>query len=378
MKFSVEKDVLADAVSWGSRAIPQRPAMPILAGMRLSAADEQLVISAFDYETSMRAQLPVSVEEPGQALVSGRLLSDIVKSLPHGDVRFSVESGKVRVRCGNANFVLATMSLDDYPELPQFPDVSGQIDGQAFADAVSQVSFAASRDETLPLLTGVMVEIDGANMTLMATDRYRLAMREVMWHPSEPDLKTSALIRAKVLSDVAKNSAGSGDIEIAFSNPKVSGQARIVGFEVEGRNTTSTLMDGDYPPVRGLFPESTAIYTVVERDALMEATRRMRLVAERNTSVRLAFADGNLTMSAGAGDNVQATEQVPALIEGEDITTAFNPGFLMDGLNALSEPYVRMSFTHPSKPVVLTGQDELEGEDVRSYRYLLMPIRYGA
>ncbi|MBV7363133.1 DNA polymerase III subunit beta [Actinomycetaceae bacterium TAE3-ERU4] len=378
MKFTVTREVLAEAISWGSRAVPQRPAIPVLSGVRLSAADESLVISAFDYETSAKAEVPAEVEEPGEALVSGRLLSDIAKLLPSKPVQFSLVDGKVEIRCASSNYVLATMPVEDYPALPNFPDIDGSIDASDLATAVSQVAIAASKDETLPLLTGVMVEINGANMTLMATDRYRLAMRELMWHPSVTDLKASALIRSKVLSEVAKTMTSSGNVSLAFSDAKIPGQSRIVGFAAGERMTTSNLMDGDYPPVRGLFPDNTPIHAVVNRQELIDATRRMKLVAERNTPVRLSFSDGTLTLSAGTGEDAHATEAMQAVLQGEEITTAFNPNFLTEGLAVINEPYIRMSFVHASKPAVLTGQAELDGEDDKSFRYLLMPIRYGA
>ncbi|OKL48541.1 DNA polymerase III subunit beta [Boudabousia liubingyangii] len=377
MKFTINRDVLAEAITWGSRAVPQRPPVPVLAGVRLSAAQGSLVISAFDYETSAKAEVPAEVEQPGEVLVFGKLLLEIAKLLPPKDITFEQVDNKVVIRCDALVYHLSVMNIDEYPTLPEFPQIDGSIDAQELATAVSQVAIAASKDETLPLLTGVKVEIDGANMTFMATDRYRLAMREIMWHPTDPNFKGSTLIRSKVLTEVAKTMTSVGDISLAISEAAVPGQSRIVGFAAGERMTTSNLMDGEYPPVRNLFPDETPIHAVVKRQELIDATRRMRLVAERNTPVRLSFSEGNLELTAGAGEDAQAKESLPAQIFGEDIATAFNPNYLTEGLAVINEPYVRLSFIHPSKPAVLTGQEDPEGEDNRSFRYLLMPIRYG-
>ena len=211
----------------------------------------------------------------------------------------------------------------------------------------------------------------------MATDRYRLAMRELTWSPSNTELSTTALLKARTLSDVAKSLTSTGEVTVALTDPD-SATSSLIGFEAGGRRTTSLLTDGDYPPVLRLFPESTTIHATVGREELMGAVRRVSLVADRSTPIHMAFTDGNLALDAGQGDDAQASEQLMAHLEGEDITTAFNPGYLVDGLGAITEPYVKIDFTHPSKPAVLTGMSAIGGEEDSSFRYLLMPIRFGA
>lgn len=373
MKFRVERDVLTEAVTWTARSLPARPAMPVLAGVRLEAeAQGTLNLSSFDYEVSARVEVPADVADAGLVLVSGRLLADICKALPNKPVDVELEGTKVTLTCGASRFSLMTMPTDEYPALPVMPPVTGTVDSALFAEAVGQVTMSASRDETLPLLTAVRVEIEGEKVALMATDRYRLALREFTWTPSSPSVSAVALVRARTLSDVARSLSG-GTVDVALSG---EGSSALVGFEVGGRRTTSLLVDGDYPPVRRLFPEDTAITAVVDRLALVEATKRVSLVAERNTPVRLSFEEGQVVLEAGQGDDAQASEALEATLNGEPITTAFNPHYLQDGLTAFSEPFVRLSFTHPSKPVVMTGQEELEGEDSDEFRYLLMPIRF--
>lgn len=375
MKFRVERDVLADAVTWTSRSLPTRPPSPVLAGVLLSAdAEGSLVLSTFDYEVSARSTVAAEVEEAGSVLVSGRLLAEIARALPNKPVEVAVEGNRVTVVCGASRFTLLTMPVDEYPSLPDLPEVTGTIDGDSFARAIAQVTMAAGRDETLPLLTGVRVEIEGDTVTMLATDRYRLAMREVSWSPAAPGVSRVALVRARTLSDVAKNLSNAGSVELALAEG-----GDIIGFEAGGRRTTSLLLEGDYPPVRRLFPEQTSTHTVTTTAELVEAAKRVALVAERNTPIRLSFSEGQVVLEAGQGDDAQASEALESTLVGEDISTAFNPQYLLDGLSSLDSEFVRLSFTHPSKPAVMTGQDTIDGADhAEEFRYLLMPIRFGA
>ncbi|WP_062517540.1 DNA polymerase III subunit beta [Demequina gelatinilytica] len=372
MKFTVERDVLADAVAWTSRAVPARPPVPVLAGVRITADAEGLVrLASFDYEVSARGEFPADVEQAGEVLVSGRLLREIANALPHKPVQLSLEGTKVSVTCGASRFTLATMPVDQYPSLPELPEHSGTIDGSTLQQAVAQVTSAASRDETLPILTGVRVEIEGSHISLLATDRYRLALRELDWTPSKPDISAVALVRAKTLADTAK-ALGAGEVTVALS----SGQGMdLIGFEAGGLVTTSLLMDGDYPQVRRLFPESSPITATVRTQDLIDATRRVALVAERNSSVRLAFAEGEVTLDAGQSDDAQASEALTAHLHGDPITVAFNPQYLLDGLSALGTDFVQLGFTQETKPVEFVGLSEPGGEVAADFRYLLVPIR---
>ncbi|MBF0688087.1 MAG: DNA polymerase III subunit beta [Cellulomonas sp.] len=376
MRFRVDRDVLADAVTWTARSLPTRPPVPVLAGVRIEADTTGTVqLSSFDYEVSARAQLPADVSEPGTVLVSGRLLAEISRALPAKPVDVVLDGTKVQVTCGASRFTLLTMPVEDYPSLPVMPEVTGTVDGDELTHAVAQVSVAASRDDTLPLLTGVRVEIEGERVTLLATDRYRLALREMTWKPANPGVEAVALVRARTLSDAAKSLGGSGSVSVALST---GGGIDLIGFEAAGRQTTSLLVDGDYPPVRRLFPDDTPIHAIVNRQALAEAAKRVALVAERNTPIRLSFSEGQVVLDAGQGDDAQASEALEAVLAGEDISVAFNPHFLADGLGAIDTTFVRMSFTHPNKPVEFTGQESLEGDDLKDYRYLLVPIRFAS
>ncbi|WP_035847217.1 DNA polymerase III subunit beta [Kitasatospora azatica] len=373
MKFRVERDVLAEAVAWAARSLPARPSVPVLAGLLLTAQDGSLALSGFDYEVSARVELEADVEEAGTVLVSGRLLNDISRNLPNRPVEISTDGQRVTVVCGSSRFTLPTLPVDEYPSLPQMPSATGTVSGEVFASAVSQAAVAAGRDDTLPVLTGVRVEIDGDKITLAATDRYRFAVRELLWKPEQPDISAVALVPARTLQDIAK-SLGSGDtVSIALSSGG-AGEG-LIGFEGAGRRTTTRLLEGEFPKFRSLFPTEFSAIAAIQTQPFLEALKRVSLVAERNTPVRLNFEQGVLTLEAGSGDDAQATERIDADLEGDDISIAFNPGYLEEGLKAIDSAYAQLSFTTSTKPALLSGKPAVDAEADEAYQYLIMPVR---
>ena len=374
MKFRVERDVLAEAVTWVARGLPARPPVPVLAGLLLEADEAgTLTLSAFDYEVSARVTVAADVAESGSVLVLGRLLADISRNLPPKPVDVATDGRKVEVTCGSSRFALLQMPSEEYPTLPTSPDPTGSIDGALFTQAVGQVSIAADRGDTLPILTGVRVEIDGEKVTLLATDRYRLAMRELTWSPEATDTSHVALVPARTLSETARALGAAGSVQVSLGD--AAGGDGLIGFEAGQRRTTSRLLDGEYPKVAKIFPSSSETEAVIATAELIEAVKRVALVAERNTPVRLRFTDGMVAIEAGAGDDAQASEAVEAGVEGPEIEIAFNPGFLLDGLGALGTSYARMAFTQPLKPAMITGQDEPDAAVDTAYRYVLQPVR---
>lgn len=373
MKFRVERDVLADAVAWAARSLPVRPPVPVLAGLLLDASSSGLTLSSFDYEVSARVQVTADVEESGRALVSGRLLAEIARSLPGRPVEVVTEGAKVVVLCGSARFTLLTLPVDDYPALPEMPTASGTVASDLFAASVAQVAVAAGRDDTLPVLTGVRVEIEGDTVTLAATDRYRLAVRELLWKPEQAGLSAVALVPARTLADTAKSLTSGDDVTLALASAG-AGEG-MMGFEGNGRRTTTRLLEGDFPKYRALLPTESAAVASVETAAFVEAVKRVALVAERSTPIRLSFTVDGLVLEAGSGDEAQASEGVEAAFEGDDISIAFNPTFLLDGLGAIDAPVAQLSFTTPTKPAVLTGKAAADAEANSDYRYLIMPVR---
>ncbi|GHF43198.1 DNA polymerase III subunit beta [Streptomyces mashuensis] len=373
MKIRVERDVLAEAVAWAARSLPARPPVPVLAGLLLKAEDGTLSLSGFDYEVSARVSVEADVEEDGTVLVSGRLLADICRSLPNRPVEISTDGVRVTVVCGSSRFTLHTLPVEEYPALPQMPTTTGTVPAEVFASAVAQVAIAAGRDDTLPVLTGVRIEIEGDTVTLASTDRYRFAVREFMWKPETPDTSAVALVPAKTLLDTAKSLSGGESVSLALSG---SGAGEgLIGFEGSGRRTTTRLLEGDLPKYRTLFPTEFNSVAVIETAPFVEAVKRVSLVAERNTPVRLSFEQGVLILEAGSSDDAQAVERVDAQLEGDDISIAFNPGFLLEGLSAIDSPVAQLSFTTPTKPALLSGKPAVDAEADEAYKYLIMPVR---
>jgi DNA polymerase-3 subunit beta len=288
-----------------------------------------------------------------------------------------IDGAKVTLTCGSARFSLQTMPVEDYPTLPQMPESRGTVKSELFAQAVTQAVTAAGRDDMLPVLTGVRVELDGDSIAMLATDRFRLSQRELGWDPGTPDVTAAALVPAKVLADTAKALTGGSEIAIALSAGG-TGEG-IIGFEGSAgggvRRTTTRLLDGEFPKVRSLFPTEHLTIARVNRAALVDSVKRVSLVAERNTAVQLAFADGVLTLDAGNGEEAMASESLEASVTGDELTTGFNPQFLLDGLTAIESPFVELAFTQASKPVVISGVDSLDGEVDADFKYLLMPRR---
>ena len=372
MKIRIERDPLADAVAWAARILPQKSQLPVLSGLRLDAdTSGALKLSGFDYEVSAEAEIDVTVAEAGSVLVPGRLLADITRSLPGQPVDIATDGSRVQVSCGSARFTLPTLPLDEYPTLPDMPEVAGTLGSDAFAAAVTSVAVAAGRDDTLPVLTGIRIEIDGEDVTLAATDRYRLAVRTLRWQPADPSLQATALVPARTLAEAAKSLTAGAEVTLALA-AGTSGEG-MFGLAGTTRRTTTRLLDGEFPKYRSLLPDSAAATASIDTNALTEAVRRVSLVASRTSPVRLSFSVDGLVLEAGGLDEAEAAESLPASFEGEPLTIAFNPAYLLDGLGAIDSDEARLSFTASTKPAVLTGKASEDGAG--DYRYLLMPVR---
>ncbi|MGH3517046.1 MAG: DNA polymerase III subunit beta [Haloechinothrix sp.] len=375
MKIRVERDGLADAVAWVARSLPSRPPVPVLGGVLLEAGSDAgdtdgLTISGFDYEVSATVGIPATIADGGRALVSGRLLADITKALPAQPVDIAVDGARALITCGNAKFSLPTMPVEDYPQLPAQPALAGELAGDAFGQAVAQVALASGKDDTLPMLTGMRLEIAGDTLTMVATDRFRLAMREITWEPAEGVSDAAVLVPARTLAEAAK-SLGSSGATVRLALARGEG---LLGLSGSGRYATTRLLDAEFPPYRQLLPAQHTSRAVLEVPALAEAIKRVSLVAERGTQVRLEFSEGSLRLSAGGDDEGSAEEELPVDYEGEPVTIAFNPGYLSDGLSVLSCDRAELTFTTPNRPALIKPADE-DGTAVPGYLYLLMPVR---
>ena len=394
MKFTVDRDALGEAVTWVARALPTRPVLPVLAGLLLRAEREGqdpnqiggngpgfLTLSCFDYEVSARMQVRAEVAEPGTFLVPGRLLVEIVRSLPAAPVEFGDDPDGISVTCGEASFAVASLPSAEYPELPDLPQLAGTADGGVLAAAIGQVTPAASRDDTLPMLTAVNVEFDGETMTLAATDRYRLAVRELAWSPAPgfgDQGRIALLVPAKTLSDAAKMMSAGGEVRImlrpsgdgtgaaASAGGGAGGKAggkeasagggdvsaghvgagriaagggagaaeAMIGFEAGDRQLTARLLAGEFVKYRSRFPEEFGCTADLPAEAFIEAVRRVALVAERGTPVQLTFAPGRVTVGAATQGQARARESLPADFTGDEPAIAFSPHYLLDGVIA--------------------------------------------
>lgn len=379
MRFRVERDELTDVVSWVARTLPTRPTtqLQVLAGLLLETSESGLRLSAFDYEVAAWGEINASVVEEGRSLVSGRLLAEIVRALPAAPVELEIEPSRAVLTCGSSRFTLPTLPVEDYPALPGLPPVTGKLGSSDFASAVAQVAIAAGRDDTLPVLTGVRIEISGEKITMASTDRYRLAVRELVWRPEDPEVTGTALIPARTLADAAKAlAAAAAEISVAIGTGP-AGEA-LAGFSCGPRHSTTRLIDGQFPDYRRLLPPTSPLSAEIEVSPLVDAARRVSLVAARTAPVLLTFSAGQVVLEAGAGGEAQAREALTATYDGPEMSIAFNPGYLLDGLGALDSDAVHVGFATddpaeaPRKPAVFTGKSADSGPD---YRYLLMPVR---
>jgi len=377
VEFELERDAFAEAIAWTAKGLPARPVVPVTAGVVLEVTDGAMIVSGFDFEVLNRIEVPVTDKAAGRVLVSGRLLAEIARALPPKDVRVVVEGNRLSVRCGSARFNLPLLHIEDYPAVPELPATSGKVRGDVFATAVAQVTAAASRDETLPMLTGVRLEIGADHLSLAATDRYRLAERYLPWTATGSVPSTSLIVPAKTLADVAKWLGSASEVMLSMGTADNGG---FRGFSAGGRQTLTRLLDGEFVKFASLWPAEATTTVEVEVAELVAALKRVSLVAQRFAPVRLAFSDGLAALSAEAEDESSAEEELEVGITGEALTIGFNAGYLLDGLSAVTTPRARLSFTEPSKPTVITpvtGFDADHPDDARdgSYRYLVMSMR---
>lgn len=370
--WRVDRDEFAQAVTWIARSLPSRPSVPVLAGIRLDLAGGELRLSAFDYEVSAEAVIPAESDSAAQLLLPGKVLAEIAQALPAQPVDFTVDGVKVIVACGAARFTLLTMPVEDYPTLPEMPPVAGRIDAAAFAAAAAQVVIAAGKDETLPMLTGIHVRFEGEKVTLAATDRFRLAVRELTWQPPTPNYSATLIAPARVLSASTKSLVSAGEVEVATPATGTAGD-ELLGLSGAGRRTTTRLLGPVFPDYPKLIPTEFPLHVDLDAAAFTEAVKRVALVADRNTPIRLSFADGQVAIEAGGGDT-EGVEKVPVTWDGEPFSIAFNHGFLLDGIGAASTSTVRLQMTSDTLPAVLV-EVTAEGEVAPGYTYLIMPIR---
>ncbi|MFF4487072.1 DNA polymerase III subunit beta [Streptomyces sp. NPDC001544] len=378
MEFRIARVDLAEAVGWAARALPARTPVPVLGGLLLAAGAGRLTVSGFDFETAARIEVDAETETAGEVLVLGRRLLDICRVLPDGPVSCALEGTRFTVEAGGTRFGLSTLPREEYPAVPAPPPLYGGVDAAAFATAVGQVAVAAGRDDTLPVLTGVQLRMEAGEMTLSASDRYRYAVRRLEWKPegAAAEEAVAVLLPARRLLDAARSLARSGTVRLGLD-------AGSAGFEGARMRTVVRRLDGRLPGYGALFDMAGAVVAEVEREALAETVRRVAVVAEANSPVRLDFSaegGGSVLVRAGYGDDVAAQRLPASLNGGAEASVAFNPAYLVDAVNSFEGPRLRLEMLGTGQRALLSsGGDGHEGggggEPFEAHRHLLMSVK---
>ena len=362
LKVTVSRDVLAEKLSLVSRAVSTRTAVLVLGGIQLRAADGQLHLAATDMELSLRTSLEADVGDEGEVVVPGRLLLDIARSLPAADVvieHLTAES-TVSVTCGSASYKIHTYSAEDFPRLPEIDAAQLQpVDRDALVETVARVGRSASRDESRPVLTGILVRFEPGKIVMAATDSYRLAVKETLSESALPELE--AIIPSRALQELSRLGVVGGEFSLGvFDNHVV--------FGGDGTWLTTRRIDGQFPNYRQLLPEQFEQELELPREELLDVVRRVSVMAQRNSPLRLRFATGELTISAQTQDVGEAHESLPTSYAADTMEIGFNAEFLRDGLESVDSSTVTFKLISPLRPAVLQGE-------ASDYTYLLMPIR---
>jgi DNA polymerase-3 subunit beta len=365
MRVVCQKDDLAEKLQFVGRGVSTRTTVQILAGILLRAAGGRLHLSATDMEISVRDSLGAQVEEEGAVVVPGRLLVDIVRLLPAGEVMLEhrADEGVARLTCGAASYSLNTYGPEDFPRLPEIePDSAFAVERAAFLDTIGRVGRSASRDESRPVLTGILVRFEGDKLVMAATDSYRLSVKETTL-ANGPGQELEAIVPARALQELARVGQGAESETI-----QVGVQENQVVFGVGGIWLTARRIDGQFPNYRQLLPEQFEAEVHLPREELLDVVRRTGLLAQRKSPLRLRFEEGELTVSAQTQDVGEARESLPISYGGEAMEIGFNAEFLRDGLESVTDETARLKLISPLRPGLLHGESD-------DFLYLIMPIR---
>jgi DNA polymerase III subunit beta len=365
MKVTCARDELAEKLQIAGRGVSTRTTVQILAGILLRATAGRLSLAATDMEISLRVSLEAQVEEEGSVVVPGRLLVDIVRLLPPGEVTIAHkgEEGVVEVECGPASYRLHTYAAEDFPRLPEIDDATAfTVEKEAFVDTIARVSRSASRDESRPVLTGVLVRFEGEKLVMAATDSYRLSVKETTLTKG-PGREVEAIVPARALSELVRiaQAGGPGTLQVGV-------QENQVVFGVDDVWLTARRIDGQFPNYKQLLPETFEAEVSMPREELLDVVRRTSVMAQRKSPLRLRFEEGELTISAQTQDVGEARESLPISYAGDVLEIGFNAEFLRDGLESVGDETVRVKLISPLRPGLLHGESD-------DFLYLIMPIR---
>ncbi|HEX6701743.1 MAG TPA: DNA polymerase III subunit beta [Gaiellaceae bacterium] len=362
MKLTCSRDELVQRLGVVARAVSTRTAVQILAGVLLRAEGDELHLAATDMELSLRTSLAAEVEGTGAVVVPGRLLVDLARLLPEQEVQIEhrAEEGVVRITCGAASYRLNTYNAEDFPRLPELGSLDTfLVDREALLDTVARVARSASRDESRPVLTGILARFEGGKIVMAATDSYRLSVKETALEGKAPELE--AIIPARALGELARIAQTGEELELGVHENQVV-------FAVDGVWLTTRRIDGQFPNYKQLLPEQFEHELALPRSELLDVVRRTSVMAQRNSPLRLRFSDGELTVSAQTQDIGEAQETLPVAYTGDPLEIGFNAEFLRDGIESIDADELRLNLISPLRPAVMKG----EGDD---FSYLIMPIR---
>jgi DNA polymerase-3 subunit beta len=362
VKFRCEREILADALTTAGRAATSRSGtLPVLSGLRLDVSDGQLTVTGTDLELTIRLSVPVHSDKDGSAVVPARLVADIVRSLPAGAVDIAIGDDDMSISAGRSQFSVRPLSLSDYPAQVEPTADPVTLTSSQVGEALRQVVRAASTDDARPVLTGVLIASEESGLKMVATDSYRLAVRDL---PQSSILSAGqkVLVPGRALVELQRVLSADAELSVRLG-------AREAVFEAGGTRLTTRLIEGEYPNYRNLLPSSYPNQLTVGRDALLEALRRVKILAQDSTPVRLGLGADTLQLTAITQDVGNAHEEIDASYTGTEMTVAFNPDYLASGVDAVEGDEVTLSTLDPMKPAVLRGV----GHD--DYLYLLMPVR---
>jgi DNA polymerase-3 subunit beta len=378
VKFQSNKDVLSQAVIFVTKLLAAKPATAALSGVRIDADAAGVTFASYDHDVSTRTTIAVDVAEPGSVLVSGRLLSEIVTRLPGDSVMVAVQDSKLVVTSGSSKFQLSLMAINEYPNLPEIPPTIGSFDGEIFAEAIAQVGVAALRDDGLPAMMNISVEITGDSVSFTATDRYRIASRDIAWKANGVSDVIQILVPARVLMEAGKMFQTSDKVELSLLS---GGEREILALSVGTRVVTSSLAKGQFPRVRALLDDKGAGegYSIVLASDLIDATRRVSLVVERESVLKYTFSSEGIMLETQTGESASASETVDSHLVGDEVVVWLKPKLVIDGITGAHSQFIRLGFTSSSEvgkagPVLFTAHSSKDSTDVqKDYRYLMQP-----
>ena len=371
MKFQADREVLSDAVSFLVRLLSPRPQLPQLSGVMIEADGNEVQLSIFDYEVAARVKIAAAIDTPGKVLVQARLLSEILSKLPAASVSMELDETRFHVNSGSSKFSLSSMSTTDYPDTPEFPIATGKVSANEFTNGVAKVAVAASREEVTPVLTAVMITASSKELTMVSTDRFRVAVKVIPWVGKSVDREV--LIPARVLSEISKTFSHDSELELGFGE----GEKDMIGFSSANKSVSTATIKGKYPAVLQLFPEETASFAILSKQELLDATRRVALVVDREKPLRYKFSENELSLESIGSDVADASEQVSCSMKGEETVVSLRPQFLTDALAGLDVENVKIGFTvnpnNPNKPgpVLISPVDPKDSD--KDFKYLLQP-----